>query len=105
MYCISFQINPDSARTFDESEFLRRARAIRSPEVDSIEERGKRFLSFNFFTELPEQLWPKLRATLLEGDAFAAGLAATCLVICEGESDDDCRLLHHFDPNQPLDSL
>ncbi len=105
MYCISFQIQPKFARDFDRSEFLRRARPVRSPEVDAIEEKGKLFLSFNFFTEFPAQLWQDLHQCLFGDKDYAPQLAPYCLVICEGETDDQCLLLHHFDPSEKLDSF
>ncbi|HEY8940627.1 MAG TPA: hypothetical protein VIM59_10565 [Cellvibrio sp.] len=105
MYCISFQIQPKFAREFDRDEFLRRVRPVRSPEVDAIEEKGKLFLSFNFFTEFPAQLWQELQPLLFADAAYAPKLAPYSVVICEGESDDDCLLLHHFDPAEKLDSF
>jgi hypothetical protein len=105
MYCISFQINPSFARDFDREEFLARVRQVRSPEVDAIEEKGKLFLSFNFFTEFPAQLWQELHGLLFADSAYAPKLAPYCIVICEGEDEDDCLLLHHFDPNEKLDSF
>jgi hypothetical protein len=27
------------------------------------------------------------------------------VVVCEGETDDQCLLLHHFDPSEKLDSF
>lgn len=105
MYCISFQIQPRFAREFDRAEFLDRVRPVRSPEVDAIEEKGKLFLSFNFFTEFPAPLWQELKATLLTDTDYAPQLAPFCVVICEGESEEDCLLLHHFDSSEKLDSF
>lgn len=105
MHCISFQIQPKFAREFDRAEFLRRVRPVRSPEVDAIEEKGKLLLSFNFFTEFPAQLWQELQPALFADAEYAPKLAPVCVVICEGESDDDCLLLHHFDPSEKLDSF
>lgn len=105
MQCISIQISPKHARDFDRAEFLNRVRAIRSPEVDAIEEKGKLFLSFNFFTEFPAQLWQELQqVTYLDTD-YAAKIAPYSIVICEGESDEECLLLHHFNRDEVLDSF
>ena len=41
MQCISIQIKPKYSRDFNREEFLQRVRAIRSPEVDAIEEKRK----------------------------------------------------------------
>lgn len=105
MYCISFQIQPESAREFDRTEFLQRARTVRSPEIDAIEEKGKLYLSFNFFTEFPAQLWQELRQALFVDINYAPKLAPLCVVVCEGEADDEYLLLHHFDSNEKLDSF
>lgn len=105
MYCISFQIQPKFAREFDRAEFLRRVRPVRSPEVDAIEEKGKLFLSFNFFTEFPAQLWQELQQPLFADTEYAPKLAPFCVVICDDENEDECRLLHHFDTNEKLDSF
>lgn len=105
MYCISFQIQPKFAREFDRVEFLRHVRPVRSPEIDAIEEKGKLFLSFNFFTEFPSQLWQELQQALFANADYASQLAPFCIVICEGENEDECLLLHHFDTNEKLDSF
>ena len=105
MQCISIQIQPKYSREFDREAFLRRVRAIRSPEVDAIEEKGKLFLSFNFFTELPVPLWQALSESLYKDTDYAATIAPVSVVICEGETDDECLLLHHFDSSEQLDTF
>lgn len=105
MQCISIQIQPRHSREFDRDQLLQRVRPIRSPEVDAIEEKGNLYLSFNFFTEFPAPLWQALRECLYKDPAYAAVIAPVSVVICEGETDDDCLLLHHFDSSEPLDRL
>ena len=105
MQCISIQIQPKHSREFDRDQFLQRVRSIRSPEVDAIEEKGKLYLSFNFFTEFPAPLWQALRECLYKDSTYAAIIAPVSVVICEGETDDECLLLHHFDSSEPLDTL
>lgn len=105
MQCISIQIAPKHAHAFDRTEFLNRVRAIRSPEVDAIEEKGKLFLSFNFFTEFPAQLWQELQQATYLDPGYAAKIAPVSIVICEGESDEECLLLHHFNSDDVLDSF
>ncbi len=105
MQCISIQISPKHARDFDRTAFLERVRPIRSPEVDAIEEKGKLFLSFNFFTEFPAQLWQELQHALYLDQTYAPHIAPVSIVICEGETDDECLLLHHFNRDEPLDSF
>lgn len=103
MHCISIQIQPKYAREFNRHDFLGRVRHIRSPEVDAIEEKGKLYLSFNFFTEFPAQLWQQLSEALYQDAAYAAVLAPVSVVICEDEASEDCLLLHHFDSSERLD--
>jgi hypothetical protein len=105
MQCISIQIQPKYSREFDRDQFLQRVRAIRSPEVDAIEEKGKLYLSFNFFTEFPAQLWQELSACLYKDATYATIIAPVSVAICEGETDDECLLLHHFDSSEQLDTL
>lgn len=105
MQCISIQIQPKYSRDFDRTAFLDRVRAIRSPEVDAIEEKGKLYLSFNFFTEFPAGLWQELQNNLYKDDTYAAVIAPVSVVICETEADDQCLLLHHFDSSEQLDSF
>jgi hypothetical protein len=105
MQCISIQIQPKYSREFDRDELLQRVRPIRSPEVDAIEEKGKLYLSFNFFTEFPAPLWQALNECLYRDVTYAPKIGPVSVVICEGESDNDCLLLHHFDASEPLDTL
>lgn len=105
MQCISIQIQPKYSREFDREAFLQRVRTIRSPEVDAIEEKGKLYLSFNFFTEFPAPLWQALNERLYQDASYSALIAPISVVICEGETDAECLLLHHFDSSEPLDSF
>lgn len=105
MQCISIQIQPKFSREFKRDEFLQRVRSIRSPEVDAIEEKGKLYLSFNFFTEFPAQLWQELNMRLYQDLAYAAVIAPVSVAICESETNDECLLLHHFDSSEQLDTF
>ena len=105
MQCISIQIQPKYSREFDREAFLARVRAIRSPEVDAIEEKGKLYLSFNFFTEFPAPLWQALSGCLYQDPAYSANIAPVSVAICEGETDAECLLLHHFDSSEQLDTF
>lgn len=105
MYCISIQIQPKYARDFNRQDFLGRVRHIRSPEVDAIEEKGKLYLSFNFFTEFPAQLWQQLNKALYQDLAYTSILGPVSIAICEDEESEECLLLHHFDPSERLDSF
>lgn len=105
MHCISIQIQPKHSRNFDRAAFLQRVRDVRSPEIDAIEEKGQLYLSFNFFTEFPAQLWGELQDCLYKDAQYAAIIAPVSVAICESEDDDECLLLHHFDSSEPLDTF
>ena len=105
MYCISIQIQSKYARDFNREDFLKRVRHIRSPEVDTIKEKGKLFLSFNFFTEFPQQLWQQLNTSLYQDVDYAPILAPVSVAICEDEESEDCLLLHHYDSSEELGSF
>ena len=105
MHCISIQIQPKHSRDFDRAAFLQRVRDIRSPEIDAIEEKGKLYLSFNFFTEFPAQLWEELQKCLYKDTHYTSVIAPVSVAICESEEDEACLLLHHFDTSEPLDSF
>jgi hypothetical protein len=73
--------------------------------VDAIEEKGKLYLSFNFFTEFPAPLWQALRECLYKDPTYSATIAPISVAICESETDDECLLLHHFDSSEKLDTF
>jgi hypothetical protein len=73
--------------------------------VDAIEEKGKLYLSFNFFTEFPAPLWQELQQSLFKDATYGAVIGPVSVVICEAESDDQCLLLHHFDASEQLNSF
>jgi hypothetical protein len=105
MQCISIQIQPEFSQGFDKAAFLARVRPIRSPEVDSLNEGGKTYLNFHFFTEQPAQLWAQLSKCLYQDTEYGVLLGPISIAACEGEAKDEFWLLHHFDPNEKLDSL
>lgn len=57
-----------------------------------------------FATEHPRCFWDVLSRALFQCGSYADGLKNASIVMCEGTRGwDDYRLLHHFDPTQPLD--
>lgn len=62
------------------------------------------YLNFTFLAKDLAALWQRIERDLLDAPEFGADLAAAAIVICEGEDGwNDYRLLHHFDPELPLD--
>ncbi|MES2824766.1 MAG: hypothetical protein V4732_14275 [Pseudomonadota bacterium] len=106
MYCISLQIQPEFLASFNKSDFLLRVRAAgRSPEIDDFEEKGQRYLQFNFFSERPKSLWQELQTALFNNPEYSEIIKPISIVICEDENASECFLLHHFDSNEKLNQL
>lgn len=107
MRCLTIQIQPEFVATFDQADFLARVRAIgRSPEIDQFTEEGQKYLSFNFFTEMPALLWRDLQKQLYLAPGYGEQLAIMSIAVCEGaQESDDYLMLHHFDPTEKLDRL
>ena len=107
MQCISIQIDPSHSQGFDREKFLAQTRQVdRAPEIDSYEEKGKTYLFFNFFTEFPHQLWKDLRAALYDHSDYSAVISPVSMAVYDDEdTPNEYLLLHHFNPNEPLDQL
>ena len=62
------------------------------------------YVNFTFAATDAGALWQKMRDEVLAHDELGAQIASAAIVICEGEQGwDDYLLLHHFDPQYPLD--
>lgn len=105
MHCISIQIQPEFSRDFDKTAFLERVRPVRSPAIELTEERGKLYITFDFFTEFPKKLWHELKTCLYQDADYGKVISAASIVICEDESGTTVLLLHHFNDEEKLDSL
>jgi hypothetical protein len=67
--------------------------------VDEGYDRG-RYVNVDFWAADPTALWAKVRSELRAAPEMA-GAAIAC---CQGERGwDDYLLLHHFEPDEPLD--
>jgi hypothetical protein len=63
------------------------------------------YLNIVFATEDPSSSWETLRALLLESARFGDDLKGSCICMCTGQDGwNDYLLLHHFDPEVPLDA-
>jgi len=107
MQSISIQIQPEYLATFDRHAFLSQVRTVnRSPEIDEFMEKGKTYLNYNFFTELPKVLWADLQTALYQHPDYASVIAPISIAVCEDESHPQGYfLLHHFDPAESVDQL
>lgn len=107
MQCISIQIDPAHVKSFDTTRFLAQTRLVeRAPEIDSYEEKGKTYLFFNFFTEFPHQLWKDLRQALYDHPDYKSVIGPVSMAVFDDEDQpNEYLLLHHYNPNEPLDQL
>lgn len=107
MRCLTIQIPSEFIADFDRTEFLFHVRALgRSPEIDAVNEGGKCYLSFHFFTEMPVKLWNDLRQFIYDDPDYGPIISACSIAVCDTETEaDEYLLLHHFDPTEPRDSL
>jgi hypothetical protein len=65
-----------------------------------------RWLGFSYTTGDVGRTWSLLRAKALGDADVGASLARAAIVVCQGDAGwDDYLLLHHFDPDEPLDRL
>ncbi|RYY76073.1 MAG: hypothetical protein EOO52_00670 [Gammaproteobacteria bacterium] len=107
MQSISIQIQPEFLAEFDRAAFLTQVRSVgRSPEIDEFTEKGKTYLSFNFFTEFPKKLWQDLQQALYQHAEYSKIISPISTAVCEDESHPEGYLiLHHFDKTEKVDQL
>lgn len=109
MQCISIQIQPEFLAGFDRKEFLAQVRAVgRAPEIDEFTEKGKTFLTYNFFTERPKMLWQDLQSALYQNPDYTSVISPVSVAVFEDENEENPMgflVLHHFDPKEKIDSL
>jgi len=106
MKCLTIQIDSSAVDSFDRQQFLQQVNAMgRSPEIDAFEEKGRKYLNFNFFTEFPKVLWAELQTKIYKDDDYGKYLDSVSIVACEGERAEDDLLLQHFDKSIKCDSF
>jgi len=107
MQSISIQIQPEFFAEFDRTTFLTQVRSVgRSPEIDELVEKGKTYLTFNFFTEFPKKLWHDLQNALYQNADYEKIISPISIAVCEDESHPEgFILLHHFDETEKVSSL
>ena len=107
MQSISIQIQPEFLSTFNRVNFLAQLRSVgRSPEIDEFNEKGKTYLIYTFFTELPQKLWQDLQTALYRHPEYSAIISPVSIAVYEDESlPAGFVVLHHFDANEKTASL
>lgn len=64
------------------------------------------YVNLTFLTAHPAVLWSSLKPVLISGFGRWASLGDSAIVVCQGDEGwADYLLLHHFDPEEPLDEL
>ena len=74
----------------------------------SFERAGSRtaYINFLFTSTTPTQTWQAIQRLALGHRRWGWRLRQSTIVTCQGSRGwDNYRLLHHFDPEQPLDRL
>lgn len=108
-FCLHIQ--PNRAPSLDMADVRRACETIaaagfveRHKEIVG-EDRGP-YVNHMFATACPPLLWRALREQLLDDARLGPLLKAASMTMCEGADGwNDYLLLHHFDPDQPLDRL
>lgn len=107
---ICLQLHPHLAPSLDLDQLAKACEAIargtegvRGFGVTQGDDEGP-YLNFLFAAEEPAAAWARLRPQLFTDSPQGAALHDACMVMCTGANGwDDYLLLHHFDPNVPLD--
>jgi hypothetical protein len=65
-----------------------------------------RWLGFSYTTLNVARTWSLIQQKVLGHALLGSSLTKATIVVCQGEAGwDDYLLLHHFNPNEPLDSM
>lgn len=99
---MNVQIQPGLSQRLNLSEAVARlTRLATEVEITDGDDDG-RYVNLDFKVPDLSLLWASVRDEI----DSVPGLAGACIVVCEGEQGwDDYLLLHHFDPEEPLDEL
>jgi hypothetical protein len=98
---LHIQIQPARSPGLDAETAVARLQTLAAATVSRGEDNGP-YINVNFRPAEVRLLWRAVR----EQVRADAALAASAIVCCEGEHGwDDYRLLHHFDPSEPLDEV
>ncbi|MEX0641155.1 MAG: hypothetical protein WD468_00560 [Pirellulales bacterium] len=92
------QRSPELQATEAVSRLTRLSERVRVTEGED----NAQYISLDFTTADLSSLWSVIRREL----QATPGLAKGAIIVCEGEHGrEDYLLLHHFDPQQQLDTL
>src|SRR5262245_3440250 len=108
MKSLQIQIHPkrrpdwDADETLEAFRFLAKEAAL-SVRVRITNKNGRNpYINAQFWTADLRRLWQLLKKEIRRN----ADLRAACIAVCQGNDGwSDYLLLHHYDPNEPLDRL
>ena len=64
------------------------------------------YTNVSYATDDLPRLWSLIKQEVLQAPTIGPVLRKATIVVCQGEEGwDDYLLLHHFDENEPLDSI
>jgi hypothetical protein len=99
---LHFQIQPARSPQFDVSGVVARLNRLAIGATVTNGDDNVPYVNVDYKAVELSALWALVREELI----FNSELAEAAIVVCEGQHGwDDYRLLHHFDPAQPLDQL
>ena len=110
MRTINFHVQPRRASPLDVVVISRlMMRAAWNPRVEMFSihrDRRRTWLNFGFSGPAAGQVWKMLRSEVINHRQWGSRLRRCSIVTCEGSRGwDNYVLLHHFDADQPLDTL
>ena len=110
MKALSINFQPNRVPALDVAGVIFRLRALAAGWVEGLNvEQGDDDGPYVNITYTPRDLagfWAHLRAEMDRDPIVCAALTRGSIIVCEGEHGwDDYLLLHHFDPDEPLDQL
>ena len=94
----------DVARTKQLIESLAKDHAVVGGfQINEGEDEGP-YVNFTFAAKNPAALWAQIQRKVLHHREIGAGIAASSIIIVEGDEGwDNYLLLHHFDPQYEVD--
>ena len=111
MRTLSVQFQPRRSRELKPdkvSELMLRIALDTGVRTFSVERSRARnsYLNFLFASVTVKRTWRAVQLIALNHRTLGRGIRRSTIITCQGTRGwDNYRLLHHFDPNQPLDKL
>jgi hypothetical protein len=112
MTLFNIQIQPDRSPALDERAAIQLIETLAVPGGQIAEfkrtegDDGGRYVNFTFSVSDAITFWSQVRREVLGNREIGPAIAASSIIVCEGEQGwDDYLLLHHFDSRLELDAI